>query len=67
MDEQTDKTHSNNNIDNVSRNSPSDILDVMSSCDDLGGPRAQAVAGGLWHDGAASHEVIVLVGEDAGF
>ena len=57
----------NNDIDNGSRNSPSDILDVMSSCDDLGGPRAQAVAGGLRHNGAAAHEVVVLVGEDAGF
>ena len=40
---------------------PSNILQVVCGRDDLGGPRAQAVAGGLRDDGAAPHEVVVLV------
>ena len=40
---------------------PVDILEVVRRRDDLGGPRAQAVAGALWDDGAAAHEVIILI------
>ena len=43
---------------------PADILEVVRGRDDLGGPGAQAVAGGLRDDGAAAHEVIVLVEDE---
>ena len=43
---------------------PADILEVVRRRDDLGGPGAQAVAGGLGDDGAAAHEVVVLVEDE---
>ena len=43
---------------------PADILEVVRRRDDLGGPGAQAVAGGLGDDSAAAHKVVVLVEDE---
>ena len=43
---------------------PADILEVVRCSDDLGGPGAQAVAGGLRDDGAAAHEVVILIEDE---
>ena len=40
---------------------PVDILEVVCRRDDLGCSGAQAVAGALRDDGAATHEVIILI------
>ena len=40
---------------------PVDILENVCRRDDLGGSRAQAVAEALRDDGAATHEVIILI------
>ena len=45
---------------------PADILEVVRGRDDLGGPGAQAVAGGLWDDGAAADKVVVLIEDKTG-